>query len=52
MRKIIVIDKTTGLAYDILTRIGTTMACRLRASTMLLKPIEYIECKNLKGVIA
>ena len=51
-KKIVVIDKSTGLAYDPVIRIGKTMACRPRASSMMLKPLEYIECVNLKGVIA
>lgn len=51
-RKVLVIDKTTGLEYEPIIRIGMTMACRLRASKMVPVPIDYIECANLKGVIA
>jgi hypothetical protein len=51
-KKIIVIDKTTGLAYDPVIAIGEIMVCRPLASKLCPVPLEDIKRTNLKGVIA
>lgn len=51
-RRVLLEHRTTTKRYEAVTRIGNVIVVRDIDSKSMLVPLDYIEAKELKGVIA